>query len=75
MARTTSTVQEYIGYILSMAHAYLWDDVLVKDSPKDTISFEQARSIVDKMFEYELSKNINRVNGMQKSFDQIGDEV
>ena len=74
MARTTKTVQEYVGYILSKAHAYLWDDVLVKDSPNDTISFEQARLIVDKFFEKELSKNINRVNGMEKSFDEIGEE-
>ena len=69
--KTNKTVQQYIGYMLSMAEALLWDNSAI-EHPADEESFETARQIVEKIFDRELLKNQNRIDGYQNSFDVIG---
>ena len=69
--RTNKTVQMYIGYMLSMSQALLWDNSAM-EAPLDEDSFETAQDIVSKMFERELYKNKNRISGMESHFDEIG---
>ena len=69
--KTNKTVQEYIGNLLSMAQAYLWDNQ-VMEYPNDEKSFKIAEEIVSKIFDREINKNENRINGMEAHFDDIG---
>ena len=66
--------QQYVGYILSMARAITWDNSAM-ECPNDEASFERACEIVSNMFEREISKNPNRLKGMESHFDDIGSEV
>lgn len=69
--KTNKTVQMYIGYMLSMSQALLWDNSAM-EAPLDEESFKTAQDIVSKIFERELYKNKNRISGMEGHFDEIG---
>jgi hypothetical protein len=69
--KTNKTVQQYIGYMLSMSQALLWDNSAM-EAPLDEKSFETAQDIVSKIFERELYKNKNRISGAEGHFDEIG---
>lgn len=69
--KTNKTVQMYIGYMLSMSQALLWDNSAM-EAPLDQESFKTAQDIVSKIFERELYKNKNRISGMEGHFDEIG---
>ena len=69
--KTNKTVQMYIGYMLSMSQALLWDNSAM-EAPSDEESFKTAQDIVSKIFERELYKNKNRIAGMEGHFDDIG---
>jgi hypothetical protein len=69
--KTNKTVQQYIGYLLSLSEALLWDNSSI-ECPLDEESFEIAKDMVEKIFDRELLKNQNRIDGYESNFDEIG---
>ena len=67
-------VQQYVGYMLSMANATLWDNSAIA-YPLDQEAFEKAEEIVRNLFTREIEKNQNRIDGAYGFFDEIGKEA
>jgi len=62
MPRTRKIVQEYVGCLLSMAKATLYDHPCY-DEAEDEEALEEALDIVHKMMMREESKNADRRKG------------
>jgi len=74
MARTTNKIQEYIGCLLSMARATLYDHPTYAEAI-DQESLDQALEIIHRIMTAEMHKNKNRTIGSFKHISEICEEV
>ena len=70
MARTSNQVQQYIGCLLSMARATLWDHSTYAEA-QDQESLDKALEIVSNIMANEMTKNINRSKGASLHISDI----
>lgn len=71
MARTTVKVQQYVGCLLSMARATLYDHPTY-DEAIDKEALDIAITIIHNMMTSEIRKNINRQKGEYMLISEIG---
>ena len=68
--RTSKTVQEYVGCLLSMARATIYDHATYSEAI-DQESLDKALDIVHKIMTNEMLKNKNRECGSWKHISEV----
>lgn len=71
MAKTSQATQEYVGCLLSMTWATVWDHSAFEEIDTEDPDFIQASKIVAALFEREITKNDHRKLGMMKHISEI----
>ena len=71
MSRTSKTVQQYVGCLLSMAKATLYDHPCYAEAV-DEEALDKALKIVHNMMMREERKNANREEGAFMHLSEVG---
>lgn len=70
MARTNERVQEYIGSLLCLVRASVWDHPIA-EGIEDDPDYQKAFDFVQNMLQREMKKNPKRLEGALKHLDEV----